>query len=222
MWGGEADPATPRRCPQQRNQEEPEVWPLREGFLQRLRRAHASRLDLGEDGRFFHLKTDIKRDHDQDDGNQERNAPAVTLEICRRHVELEEEHSDNGKEQGQRSRDLNIAWRVGPLVIGNVLRNINRGASVFPAQLEPLEDTNKDQSNRSKPTGRGESGHQADEKGSKAHHRERDQEGILAAYQVAYSSEEERPKGAHQRSKGEGRKVDDIAERGVSRRIEVH
>src|SRR5207249_650788 len=68
--------------------------------------------------------------------------------------------------------------------------------------------------------GRGESGHQADEKGSKAHHRERDQEGILAAYQVAYSSEEERPKRAHHESNGEGSEIGDVGKGGVPRRVE--
>src|SRR5207245_6083253 len=154
------------------------------------------------------------------DIKQEGNAPTVSLEICWRHVERKVDHRDNGKEQAQRSRDLNIAGPVAPLVVGNVLRNINRSASVLPAQRESLEDTNKDQSNRSKPTGRGESGHQADEKGSKAHHCERDQEGILAAYQVAYSSKEERPKRAHHESNGEGEKVGEKSEAGVSRRIE--
>src|SRR5207302_3979957 len=45
-------------------------------------------------------------------------------------------------------------------------------------------------------------------------------EGILAAYQVAYSSEEERPKRAHHESNGEGSEIGDVRKGGVSRRIE--
>src|SRR4029077_12919575 len=135
------DHALSCRGPQQRDQEELEVRPLREGFLQRLCRAHARALELRKDRRLLHLEANVKRDDDQDDGNQEGNAPSVALEICRRHVELEEDHSDDGKKQPQRSGNLYITSPVAPSFVGNVFGNINCRPAILPSQRQSLKDS---------------------------------------------------------------------------------
>src|SRR5262249_19829510 len=113
-----------------------------------------------------------------------------------------------------------ITGPVAPFAVGGVFSDINRGTSILPTQRESLKNADADQSNGSKPACRLECGHQTDKKSSKAHHRERHQEGILSAYQIANPSKKEGSERTNNESYGEGGKVSDEGKRGVSGRIE--
>src|SRR5262249_23138397 len=110
---------------------------------------------------------------------------------------------------------------VAPLVVGNVLGNINRGAAILSTERQPLKHADGDQRDGSEPTGSRVTGHAADEESSKTHYRESDQKGVFTSDQIADATKEERPERSHKESDGEGGKVRDESKRRVPGWIEL-
>src|SRR4029077_7352054 len=74
--------------------------------------------------------------------------------------------------------------------------------------------------NRRKPTGGLVGGQQANQSGSAAHDRQRDEEGVFAPNEVADTSEEQSAERAHHKSDSEGSEIGDVREGGVAGWIE--
>ena len=79
-----------------------------------------------------------------------------------------------------------------PLVVGRVLGHVGRGAAVLAAQRQPLRQAQQHQDGgRQHPHGRVGRQH-ADRRRREAHHHDGDEEGVLAADQIADAPEHQR------------------------------
>jgi hypothetical protein len=99
--------------------------------------------------------------------------------------------------------------------------DVNRSAAVFAAQRKALQDANQKQGNGSRPSRSLIGWQQANEGSRSAHNAQRDEERILAAYQVANPPEEERAEWPDNEADGEGGEIGDEGQRVISGRVEL-
>ncbi len=90
-----------------------------------------------------------------------------------------------------------------------MLRHVDRGAAVFAAEREPLEQAQGDQRDRRRDAPGRVVGQQADAEGAKAHQRHGDKEGVLAADEVAEPAEEQRAERPYREAGGEREQRED-------------
>jgi hypothetical protein len=117
--------------------------------------------------------------------------------------------------------DLNKAGVEAAPVVGHVFGDEDRGATVFTAKSKALEHANDNENDGREPSCGVIRGQHADERGSRAHDREGDDESETAAHHVADAAEEERAKRADEKSNGECGEVGDECEGVVAGRIEL-
>src|SRR4029077_4224881 len=86
-----------------------------------------------------------------------------------------------------------------------VLANVGRGPAVLATEREPLQESQDDEGDWRGDPDRGVGREESHERGGKTHDHDRDQEGVLAAREVAEPAEEQRAKGAHEEA---GRKCE--------------
>ena len=84
-----------------------------------------------------------------------------------------------------------------------MLGDIDRGTAVLAAEREALQQAQRDQQDRRGNADRRVGGQQADRKSGRAHDAHRDQERVLAANEIAQSTEHQRAEGSHRESCGE-------------------
>ena len=142
-------------------------------------------------------------------------------EVFLAHGVLRDQDDEQGDEEAERGGDLDEAGVEAALAVGDVLGDVDRGAAVFAAQGQALQDANQQQSDGREPSGGLIGGQQADDGGGAAHNRQRDEEGVLAPDEVADPSEEECAEGAHDKADREGGEIGDVGEGVVARRIEL-
>ena len=86
-----------------------------------------------------------------------------------------------------------------------MLGDIDRRAAVLAAEREALEEAERHEQDRRGDADLAVVRQQADQEGRAAHDEQRDEEGVLAADQVADAAEDERAEGAGGESRAEGR-----------------
>src|SRR6185369_5704209 len=106
---------------------------------------------------------------------------------------------------------LDEARGVAALVRTRMLGDVGRGAAVLAAEREALGETQGDEEDRRRPADRREARQQADQERRAAHHHDGDEEGVLAADQVADASEDQRTEWPHGKPDAEEREAGEEA-----------
>ena len=202
LAGGEAE---------QREQRDPGILPLAEGFGQRRLRALALFLHPLESRRFVEGQANPDRNAQKYEGKQERNAPSPVGEILFGQHVLDDQDDDKRQEQAERGRRLDPRRVIATLVVGRVFGDIGRSPTVFAAQRQALQHAQRDQDDRRGDADRGRPGKQADEESRQAHDENGDEECVFAPYQIADATEDERAERTHQKARGESQKREDVA-----------
>ncbi len=214
------DDALARSRAEQRKDDDAGVAPLAEAFRQGGPRQPALGLHLDEDRRFLEAQPDVDGHSKEDDGDQERQAPAPVAEGILAETEPAGKDHGEGQEESERRRRLDPARVVAALALRRVLGDIGRGAAVLAAESEALR----------KPQGHEQHGgpdadlrigrQHADERGRQTHDDDRDQEGVLAADQVADAPENQCADRPHGKPCAESRKAREEGGRLIARRKE--
>src|SRR5262249_34284908 len=126
---------------EEREQNDLEVLPLPEAFLERSLAPLPLRLHARKHRRLVELEPDVNRDAEQDERNQERYPPTPALEASFRHSPAAEPDDDQRDEEAERCGGLDPARMHAPLLIGSVLGHVGRCASVFAAERQTLCQT---------------------------------------------------------------------------------
>ena len=103
-------------------------------------------------------------------------------------------------EQAQRRGGLDAAGVEPAPVVGRMLGDIGRGAAIFAAERQALQQPQQTSSDRRGHADRGIAGQQADHEGRQPHHPHGDEEGVLAPDQIADPAEHQRPERPHRES----------------------
>src|SRR4029077_4187312 len=127
---------------------------------------------------------------------------------------------DQRNEKSKCRRNLDEARIEAALAIGRALTDVHGRSSVLTAQRKSLQYANCNQRDGCKPSGRLVRWQEANQRGRKSHHRQRDQKCVLPSNQIAYAPKENRAERPHQKTDGECCKVCDVRERVVARRVE--
>ena len=124
------------------------------------------------------------------------------------------EHQQQRHEQTERRGGLNPRCVEPALVLGRMLRDVDRRAAVFAAEREALHETKCDQHDRRRDAPRGKARQHADEESADAHQRHGDEEGVFAADRVAEPAEDQRAERPHRKAGGERQQREDEADIG--------
>ncbi len=214
------DDALAGRRAEQRDQHDAGVAPLPEALGQRRARELALGLHFGEHRRLLQAQPDVDRDREQHDGDQERDTPAPGLERLLAEAEAAGEDDGEREEEPERRRGLDPARVVAALALRRVLGDVSRRAAVLATEREALGEAQRHQQDR-RPDADLRIGRQhADQRRRQAHDDDRDEEGVLAADQVADAPEQERAQRAHGEAGAEGREAREERRRVVARREE--
>ena len=189
---------------EQRGQDPLPVFPALQGVAERGLGRLARVLQALEDGRFLHPQPDEQRHADQQDGDQERDPVTPVGEAVLGHGAVADDHDHDGEEQAGRGRDLDEARVEAPLVVGDVLRHVDRGPAVLAAERQALQQAQRHQQDRRQDADRRIGRQEADEGGRQAHHRDRHEERELPANDVPDASEYGGPERAHGEAGSEG------------------
>ena len=177
---------------------------LEEAVAERRLGALALGLHPLEDRRLAQLQADIDGEEEQDDGDQERNAPAPFGERRGVHDGADAADDGEGEEEAQGGGGLDEAGVVAALAVGGVLGDVGGGAAVLAAEGQALQQTQADEQDRREPTDALVGRQKADGGGGEAHDQDGDQEGVLAADHVAEAAEDQRAERPHQEAGGVG------------------
>jgi hypothetical protein len=111
------------------------------GFLRRLPRA----LHAREERRLGHLEPDVERDGEQDERQEKRQAPSPRLERVLAEDDARRSDDAHAEEEAERGGRLDEARVVAAAIVGHVLGDVRRGAAVFAAEREPLDQAQRDE-----------------------------------------------------------------------------
>jgi len=92
-----------------------------------------------------------------------------------------------------------------------MLCHIGCRAAILAAKREALQQTEADQDDRGGDADRGRARQQAHDEGRETHDQDGDEEGILAADEIADAAEHQGAKGTHDEAGGEGEQREDVA-----------
>jgi hypothetical protein len=205
---------------EQRQQDEAVVRVAQEAVGQGRLRALTLGLHLGEDRRFVQLEPDVDREHQQDQRDQERNAPAPIGEGLGVHLGAAERDDRERQEEAQGRGGLDPARGVAATVARRVFGHVSGRPAVFAAQRQALDQAQPDHQHRRQPANRGKGRQQADQEGRPAHEQDGHQEGIFAANQIAQATEHQGAERTDQKARGVGRESRQQRRRLVARRKE--
>ena len=183
-------------------------------------RSHAGAFDLLKDRRLFHPHANVKRNTDEEDRDDERNAPAPRIVCLAAHHVLHDQNNYDREKEAERGSDLNEACVETSPFVGHVFGNVNRGAAVLPTERESLQHSDHQQDDRRGDADGGVSGKKADQRGGAAHNQEGDEKRILAPNEIADAPEEECAERAHDEADRKRRQVSDEREGVVAFRVE--
>ena len=176
-------------------------------------------LDVLENRRLLHAQPDVEGDADEKDRDEKRNAPAPRAERFPAHHVLDQQNHGQRNEQSERCGDLNEAGVETALLIRHVLGDVYRGAAVFAAERQSLQDANHQQNDWRRNTDRRVRRQKTDQRRGATHDQQRDQERVLASHQIADAAKEKRAERAHHEADRESRQISDQRERVISLRI---
>ena len=197
-----------------------EVAALGEGLGQRLLGELALGADLLEGRRLLELQPDIDRHGEQHHRHQERDAPAPDLEGVAGQPTAHQDHEQR-EEEPHRRRGLDPAGVEPAPAFRRVLGDIGGGAAVFTAEREALQHAQQDEDDGRRHADGGVARQQADQCGRHAHQHDGDEEGALAADEVAEPPEHQRAEGPHEEARREGEQSEDEARGLVDAREEL-
>ena len=120
---------------EQRHDHDLEVVPACEGLGQRRLGSLALFLHAQEDRRLVELHADINRDHQQQDGEQEGNAPAPNIEVLAEQFAAAKDDQQR-HEQAQRCGGLNPAGEQTALAVRRMLSHIGGSTTVLTAERQ--------------------------------------------------------------------------------------
>jgi hypothetical protein len=144
-----------------------------------------------EDWRFIQAEPDIDGEYQEDDRDQERNAPAPFRERLCVHRFTAEDNDYERKREPDGCGRLNPACCIAALVLTRVLGNIDRSTTVLASDCEPLEEAQRREQYRRTPPDISVDRQQADQKRRSTHHRDGDEECVLAANEIANPAEQQ-------------------------------
>src|SRR6266853_4866201 len=162
-------------------------------------------LHLLENRSFPQLQPDVDRHHHQQERDEERNPPAPCVELVISQVGPGTNDHREGNHDPERRRGLQPAGVVSPALVRNVLGNVGDRAAVFPAQAQPLDDSQAEQNKGSGNANRGVGGYQTDGGGPQAHSAQSHDKGVFAAHPVTQISEQKGAQWANQEAGGKQR-----------------
>ncbi len=103
-----------------------------------------------------------------------------------------------------------------------MLGDIGGGAAVLAAQGQALDQAHQHQDDGRRDADGGVGRQKTDHEGREAHQQHGDQEGVLAAPQIAQAPEDDRAERPHRETGGEGHQGEDIAGRLIHAGEELH
>ena len=106
-------------------------------------------LEAREERCLLQTNPDVEREHDEDRGDPEGVAPTLRCEVLCGHVQSEEQDDRERKEEPDRRGRLDPCRVEAALVIGCVLRDVDRRATVLASQRETLSEPQKHEDDRS-------------------------------------------------------------------------
>ncbi len=198
---------------EQREDRDLGVRPVAEGFLERRLRLLALVLHLLERGRLGELQPDPDRDAEQDHREQERNAPAPVVECGFAHHGADAEDDQQRHEQAERRGGLDPRGVEAALALRRMLGDVGRRAAVLAAEREALHEAEHDQQDRRRDADRRVGRQHADQERADAHQRHGDEEGVLAADEIAETAEHQRAERADRKAGREGEQREDEGRR---------
>ena len=176
---------------------------LRNASLHGFRYHPALGLHFLEDRRLPQLQPDVDGHHHQQERDEERNPPAPVDEGVVSQVGPGAHDHREGHHDAQRRGRLQPAGVVAPALVRHVLGNVCDGATVFPAQAQPLDHSQAEQNEGSGKANGGEGRYQTDGGCRQAHAGQRHDEGVFAAHPVTQPSKQEGAQWANQETGGE-------------------
>ena len=198
----------------ERDQHHAQTAPLAEGLAERRLRAASGLAQLLEHRALVQLHADPDRERQQHDRHQERHAPAPVLEgrLAEQPARAQRDHQRAA--QAERRGRAHPAGEVAAAVGGRVLGDVDRRPAPFAAERQALQDPQQHEQHRRDHAGVGVGRQQADPEGGAAHDGDRDEEGALAADQVAHATEDQCAERPEREAGGERAEREDVA-RGV-------
>ena len=187
------------------------VLPLAERLAQRRLGMGALGLHFQEGWAFRQLHADPDGDREQQHGNDERHAPAPVGEVLRPQSRLGEQDHHQRHEQTHGRGGLNPAGVETAAIGRGMLRDISRGAAIFAAERQTLQQAQRDEHDGRRDADRVRSWQDADDERGRAHDHDGDQKGVFAPDQIAQPAEYQCAEGAHQEAGGERQQREDIA-----------
>src|SRR5262249_2469318 len=131
---GVPDDALSRRRAEQREKDVLVVRIAEETVGERLLRAAVLLLHAAKDRRLLQLQADVDREDEQDDGQDERDAPAPGREGVLEPDLTAQVDDDEREQEAERRGGLDPARVVAAPVVGRVLGDVGRGAAVLAAE----------------------------------------------------------------------------------------
>ena len=110
-----------------------------EGFLPRILCHRAFRLDLLEDRRFLEVHPDVIGDPHQQEGEQERNAPAPGVEGIIAEIGTRDDDDDERQHDTERRRGLQPAGIVAAALVRDVLGDVSDRPAILATETKPLD-----------------------------------------------------------------------------------
>ena len=170
-------------------------------------------LHLHECRAFAELQTDPDGNRQQQDRDQERDAPAIGLEIVRAHGRLDEQDHQQRHEQPQRCRGLDPTGVEAATAGRRMFGDVGRCAAILAADRQTLQDAQTDQDDGGGDADTVRGRQDADDEGGRTHDQDGHQEGVFASDEIAKAPEYQRAERAHQEAGGEGEQGEDVARR---------
>ena len=170
-------------------------------------------LHLHERRAFAELQTDPDGNRQQQDRDQERDAPAIGLEIVPAHGRLDEQDHQQRHEQPQRRRGLDPTGVEAATASRRMFGDVGRCAAILAPDRQTLQDPQADQNDGGGDADTVRGRQDAHDEGGRTHDQDRHQEGVFASDEIAKAPEYQRTERAHQEAGGEGQQGEDIARR---------
>ena len=174
--------------------------PSAEGFRERTLGLLAFLDHAAEQRRFVELEPDPERNREQHRREEERYPPAPIAERGFAHAGADAEDQEEREEKTKCRGGLNPRRVVAALVRRRMLGDVDRGAAVFAAEREALNEAKPDQHHRRHDSPGGIAREHANEERANAHEAHGDEKGVFATDHVAEMAEDQSAEWAHRKA----------------------
>ena len=185
---------------EQRKDRDLGVTPLAKGFRERTLGLLALFDHALEQRQFIELEPDPERDREQHRREEERYPPAPIAERGFAHAGADAEDQEEREEKTKRSGGLNPRRVIAAFVRRRMLSDVDRGATIFAAKCEALNEAKRDQHHRRHDSPAGIAREHANEERANAHEAHGDEKGVFATDHVAEMAEDQRAEWAHRKA----------------------